>query len=256
MAADPHIAPDTCPLLPNTVTPCVLTRRTLPMRAKILRLAGAISGFLLLTPWTGAAEPFRLFESGTPGPDGQTDGATFGDFQFIGLRFFVPSTVTTETIGGHLGGLGGVDVFGAVVALSGTADFPDSSDLSTPDVRGAARIVLSPSGAPSRSQVFSAPLEVKLNPGWYGLVFGSGLFGATGTGMLTMDNFPRTGQCFFGSGGLTRPDFVYQDGCFSVNRLYAFVDAQSQSAPTPEPSTLLLLGSSVAVVVRRRRRPT
>lgn len=250
MSARAAIALADCPVLLNAVTPGAGTH-CYRARLKILPIAGVIAGLLFLSPRTAAADPFRLFESGTPGPDGQTDVSPFGDFQFIGLRFFVASTVTTEAIGGHMGGQSGMDVFGAIVALSQPDDFPDSRDLSTPDVRGAARIVLSPSGQPSRTQVFSAPLQVTLRPGWHALVFGSGLFGATGSGVLSIDNLPATGQCFFGGGGLTRPELGYQDGCFSVNRFYAFVDAQS--APTPEPSTLLLLGCGSAVLMRRRR---
>ena len=253
MTAGPHVTSANCPILPNAARPAAV-RPPLSTRTKLLRVAAAISGLLLMTPSTGAAEPFRLFATGSPGADGQTDGSPFGDFQFLGFRFFVPSPVTTEAIGGHMGGLGGVDVFGALVALSGSADFPDSRDLSTADVRGAARIMLSADGSPSGSRIFSAPLEVSLNPGWHALVFGSGLFGATGSGMLTMGNFPSTGQCFFGSGGLTRPELGFQDGCFSVNQMFVFVDAQAEATPTPEPSTLLLLGSGLAAVVRRRWR--
>jgi hypothetical protein len=147
--------------------------------------------------------------------------------------------------------LGGVDIFGAIVALSGPSDFPDSFDLSTPDVRGAARIVLSPSGAPVSSHVVSAPLEVRLTPGWHILLFGSGLFGTSGTALFTLDNLPRNGQAIVGSLGLSTPALTYQDGGLQEHRLYAFLDAQA--SPVPEPSTLLLIGSGLAALVRRRR---
>jgi hypothetical protein len=247
MAACAQIESDEYPFLPNRSG-----GRRRPV--KILRLAGVVTALLLFISRMGAADPIHIFASGTPGPNGQTNGYPLTDGNFVGLDFFVASTVTTGTIGGHLGGLGGVDIFGAIVALSGPADVPDSRDLSTPDVRGAARLILSPSGRPSSSRVISAPLVVSLNPGWYLLVFGSGLFGATGSGLFTLDNFPRIGQTVISSGGLTHPEFGFGSGELRVNRLYAFVDAQSQSTPTPEPSTVLCLGSGLAVLLRRRRR--
>ena len=51
-----------------------------------------------------------------------------------GARFSVAAPLATAGGCGNLGGTG--QVFAAIVALSGPDDFPDSSDLSTPDIVG------------------------------------------------------------------------------------------------------------------------
>ena len=81
-------------------------------------------------------------------------------------------------MGGNLGGTG--QVFAAIVALSGPDDFPDSSDLSTPDVVGHALLNL-PGPA---TTVVRGTLTTELSAGWYALIFGSGRFGAEGDGFV------------------------------------------------------------------------
>jgi hypothetical protein len=140
---------------------------------KFLFACCIVATVILLGPGISLADPIRIFESGTPGADGQTHGYPIDDGGFTGLRFFVPIAVMTETIGGHFGGLAGTDIFGAIVALSSPGDLPDSQDLSTADLVGGTRIVLSPTGVPVSSRVVSAPLDSALAPGWYALVFGA-----------------------------------------------------------------------------------
>jgi hypothetical protein len=67
--------------------------------------------------------------------------------------------------------------FGAVVELDDANDFPDSFDFSAPDFLGATSLNFA---SPS-DEVFGS-LTLSLDPGWYALVFGSGLFGTNGNG--------------------------------------------------------------------------
>lgn len=148
--------------------------------------APAVAAAVLLTAASAAAESI-LFRTAELGPTGVTlaelasqvvPGTNVTSRIFIGARFELTTPVVTSRIGGHFVSVG-VDggFFGAIVALDGPDDLPDSGDLSTPDVLG---VTLLDFPAPS-AEVFG-DLELSLSPGWYGVVFGSGLFGATGRG--------------------------------------------------------------------------
>ncbi len=135
-----------------------------------------------------------LFESGTLGPtgiplteltSGNIPGANVTPSVFNGVRFEVSVPVLTSQVGGHfVGSLGTTGTFfGAIVELDDVNDFPDSDDLSTPDVLGSTVLAF-----PEPSAEVFGNLEVLLNPGWYALVFGSGLFGASGDGAMVLNN--------------------------------------------------------------------
>lgn len=95
------------------------------------------------------------------------------------MRFFIDQSVTTTRIGGHFvkNTLADNSFFGAIVELDDEHDFPDSGDLSTSDVVGSTLLTF-----PEPSDEVFGDLAKQLESGWYALVFGSGLFGATGSG--------------------------------------------------------------------------
>lgn len=130
-----------------------------------------------------------LFESATLGPTGITvdqgvPASNIGVFNFSGARFELTQPVVTTSVGGHFRSSGaGGDFFGAIVAFDGPDDLPDSEDLSTPDVLGFTLLDF-----PNPSADVYGDLELSLEPGWYGVVFGSGLFGATGGGAVLRNN--------------------------------------------------------------------
>ncbi|QDU55101.1 hypothetical protein [Aeoliella mucimassa] len=112
-------------------------------------------------------------------------GANINPYVFQGVRFELTQNVVTTSIGGHfVGPYSEADtVFGAIVALEGPTDFPNSNDLSTPDVLGTTLITV-----PLLSDDVYGDLELNLAPGWYALVFGSGLFEAEGRGAAVLNN--------------------------------------------------------------------
>jgi len=164
--------------------------------------------------------------------------------QYLGVRFEVTSTYTTSAIGGEFVrnfSLGNNKIFGAIVALSGPADFPDSGPLNTPDVLGTTLISV-PGVSVDGFSDSSGPLSVTLNPGWYALVFGTQDFGATGTGGVAI---PDTGHH---SDGLVWINGTWRDDTGYVARY--FIQA------VPEPSSLVLgaLSAVGGVLLASRRR--
>jgi hypothetical protein len=145
---------------------------------------------LFAAPCTSAA---IIYESGTLGPtgvdvsqvvSGTIPGTNINRFIAVGVRFELVKPVEVSQIGGHfVGGTQGGNLFGALVRLTGPSDLPDSSDLSTADVLGTATIAF-----PSLSADAFGVLSTHLDPSWYALVFGSGLFGTDGVGVALRNN--------------------------------------------------------------------
>jgi hypothetical protein len=118
-----------------------------------------------------------LFESGTLGPTGIprseiAGGSNVSPVVFVGARFHLDQPVITTQIGGHfVKNIGANEsFFGAIVALANENDFPDSGNLSTPDVVGTSLLSF-----PEPSDEVFGTLAKPLTPGWYALVFGSGM---------------------------------------------------------------------------------
>jgi len=134
-----------------------------------------------------------LFESGTVGTtdiswqdvSGQVVlGENVNSHAFNGVRFELTQPVVSTQVGGHfVGSNSNTTFFAAIIELDNASDSPDSVDLSTPDVLGTTLLT-----APQLSDEISGNLSLALDPGWYALVFGSGLFGANGAGAALLNN--------------------------------------------------------------------
>jgi hypothetical protein len=189
---------------------------------------------------------YTVFETATLGPSESTplSGAGIYFDQFLGVRFDLTSNVSTASIGGHFGtsntAIGNNQFFGAIVALSDANDFPDSSDLSTPDVLGTTLLTF-----PRPSADVSAPLFTSLQPGHYALVFGSGLFGATGSGGAAIDDNNQIGTQDWID---YRP--AYNWHVSNLNNVRFFITG----VPEPHSVSLVAAGAICAFGVCRRRR--
>ncbi len=162
---------------------------------------GAPSAAVLNLNIDPAGVTAQTLETATLGATGQLPGATFQitNLVYLGAKFTIAETSVVTSIGGHLVGDGNGDLFAAVVPLVGA----DSLPLSGPnlDVEGTAAFgtAFTPPGASAEVGIFT---NFQLDPGNYGLVFGSNQFGATGTGWMPGNDVDTGGpEYFFGDVG-------------------------------------------------------
>lgn len=142
-----------------------------------------------------------ILETASPGPTPFVAGATSIGSQWMAARFKVSEPTRITSVGGHLRGTstnGGTNMlFAAIVELEHFTAFPYNG-LTTDRLAGirdedvvAHTIFNMPTYT---SQNISLPLFVTLSPGDYALVFGSGLFGTTGSGSMPENNPANLGQ--------------------------------------------------------------
>lgn len=127
------------------------------------------------------ATPMTIFDTGevSIGTTGLYGGSSVGSSQYLGVRFQAIADYHVVEIGGHFGGTTNTTIFGAVVQLTGASDFPELNNLaSDPGLIG-----YSVFGVPQPSGVVWGSLNIPIHASeWYALVFGSGIFGASGYG--------------------------------------------------------------------------
>ncbi len=179
--------------------------------------------------------------------------------RLTGVRFELLERTQVTRIGGHFiqSPISQTEtIFGAVVALEHGTDFPDSTDLSTPDVLGSTSILL-----PSLSNNVAGSLSLDLKPGWYALVYGSGLFGTEGSGVALGGSSSEANSSYF-IGALTiilgnpvdqadqpiQLDFWRTSpSSFSNQRFFV------EGTAVPEPSSMTVLTFSVVLTMAFRR---
>lgn len=203
----------------------------------------------------GVCNAATLFESGTLGPtgipwsdlsSGAVPGTFVSDTVFTGVRFQLNQPVVTTHIGGHFAAPDSGTFFGAIVELNDENDFPNSENLSTTDVLGIAVLTF-----PVPSDEVYGNLSLSLDPGWYAIVFGSGLFGATGSGGAPQNNTDIGNPTYIGrqpgSGWLSMSDLstIFVD--------YRFVILGS-IVPEPTSAALFLLASLLSLIKGKRGR--
>ena len=217
------------------------------MKAILAQLLGILSACFLAQPT--AAQPVYLYN-----PIGVA-----GDFyptvswgQFLGARFALSTPVTLDSVGMDFRNAGGT-FFAAVVPLSSMTDLPNGNP--------AAAIPFNP-GEVLASQVFEANVgttpqmvttsfPLALSPGVYGIVFGSGLFGADGWGQsVGYAKVPGSSSFFWSS-----EPWRWQDAQIFPPEAYAQHNIMIAVVPEPGSAALAALGLSGWICLRRRRAP-
>lgn len=150
-----------------------------------------------------------VHESSTfePCPIGFSCATSIFDLQYLGSRFHLDRTVNVTAVGGHLSGTGFANqqIFAAIISLASPTALPIGNPFDPGELVATTTFDPGRPGSDVRT-----PLAATLAPGDYALVFGSGLFGATGDAGLEATGTPLPGNSILlwndqGSG------FVWQD---------------------------------------------
>jgi hypothetical protein len=102
------------------------------------------------------------------------------DSRYFGVASTLDKTTEITGIGGQFGGFPSGTIFGAIVSLPSATAFPDFTP-STIAANSLAHVVFA---APSDTTDLTEKVDVTLGAGSYGIVFGSGAFGADRNGGL------------------------------------------------------------------------
>ena len=168
---------------------------------------------------------------------------------FSGVNFQVTTPVHVTRIGGHFGNAivaGNNEIFGAIMPVTSLTAAPQPADLSS-NVLATTLITLP---AADFTDDVGGNLSLNLSPGFYGVVFGAGKFGATGDtlAVTTLNN-----QQANTSGAVTYA-LRQSDGAFFTQAPGAryFVEG---TVPEPASAATLAVAAALAAARRRRRRP-
>jgi hypothetical protein len=170
-------------------------------------------------------------------PDELAGGYFIDSSTYIGASFHLSSATTISGIGGNFTQYSDTSIFGAIVSLDPVTGMPN--DLLSNSL---GHVVFAPSLSGGDQ---TAALPLKLAAGDYGVVFGSGLWGATGySGFVG------------GQGGLGTNEFASYDGGASWSSWSNPDEIRLTVTAVPEPSewAMMLAGLGLAGTVIRRRR--
>lgn len=215
------------------------------LRAAVAVLVGVLG--------QGSARAGVIFESATliqtiaPGTFLSQAGGVQTDREFFaGVNFELTETTRITGIGGHfyLGvSSGNNTIFGVIVPVASLRAAPASPTLDS-GVLATTLITLPTTGTAD----IAGAVDVTLGPGFYGVIFGAGKFGATGdaASIKTANNMPL-------NRGLVDTYVLRQPGgeqIFQVAGARYFVEG----TVVPEPSAALLglLGGAGLILARRR----
>ncbi len=135
------------------------------------------------TGWIGSegfGQPVVL-ESAQLGATGRIGGTSVTVAQFVGWRFETSVPLSVEQVGGHMLSFPDEpgEIFAAIVRLPSIDAMPQGTPFTPEEV-----VATTTFRPPFPSNEVLTPLSAALRPGAYALVYGTGLFGATGAGAM------------------------------------------------------------------------
>jgi hypothetical protein len=142
-------------------------------RTYLLALLAVIAWNAFTPPWANSQSV--LLESAQMGTPGEDSGNSITDFQWIAWRFSTDVPLAVHRVGGHIYSIEEGGIFAAFIRLSAIDALPVGAPFNADEV--VATTTFEPT-FPS-AETFT-PIDATLAPGAYALVFGTGLFGATG----------------------------------------------------------------------------
>lgn len=186
-----------------------------------------------------------LYKSADMGNLNTTGGISLLSTQYLGAEFSLNSGAQVTAIGGNIGGDQPGTLFGAILKLPAGATMPSGNPFSNLDVM--ASVTFTPPAVTNGD--IRVPLNVFLPAGNYELVFGSGLFGANGTGYMPWNN---PAPAVAANTAAWSPDTGHWQEQGAPELVYMrFV---VEGTAVPEPGTLGVACIGVLALFRRQRK--
>jgi hypothetical protein len=194
-----------------------------------------------------------VLQSAKMGATGRFGGTSIAATQFVGWRFVTSQPLAVERVGGHLMAdpFQSGDIFAALVRLDSLSSVPHGAPFTEEEVVATTRF-----RANFPSDEHLTPLSATLLPGSYALVFGTGLFEATGSGALhngsDQPDIPPTdiSSFIFWSVPSSGAPFEWRRNLASQMRFV--IEAQ---AIVPEPAAVIIFIQAIALVAAAGARP-
>ena len=181
---------------------------------------------------------------GCLGATGHISGTTISTHQFVGWRFQIDSLLEVNHVGGHLFGdpFAHGNIFAALIALDSLSSAPHGAPFDSGELID--ETVFQPSFP---SAEMTIPFTATSHPGSYALIFGTGMFGATGEGaMPNFDDQPDIPPSDISSyifWGVPRPNAPFEWRTNLASHMRFIVEGTS----VPEPATMYLLLASLVI---------
>jgi hypothetical protein len=199
---------------------------------------------VMIVAWVSFARGDVLFESAQRTSTHQAAGTSLlppPSVQFLGARFALPQGAEVTSVGGEIVQFDSGSLFAAIVRLDGPTALPHGAPFTSEELLAEATFT-----APKPSTLVDVPMSISLGPGEYGLVFGSGMFGASAHGGLVYETTLPGVSYFDWYDPFAQGQPFWQQGTFLPG--YFVVNGT-----VPEPGGIVGLVVGIAGVRRRRR---